>query len=43
MVNLYATLIINKRKTIDDVPAALKDAVSERLSEMGYDTNGDAV
>lgn len=41
MVNLYCTLIINKRKKFDEVPASLQDAVESRLRELGYDTNGD--
>ncbi len=41
MVNLYCTLIINKRKKFDEVPASLQDAVEARLRELGYDTNGD--
>lgn len=41
MVNLYCTLIINKRKKFDDVPASLQDAVEAKLRELGYDTNGD--
>lgn len=43
MVNLYCTLIINKRKTFDDVPASLQTAVKERLEELGYDTNGEKI
>lgn len=36
MVNLYATLIINKRRTFDQV-------VEAKLLEYGYDTNGDLI
>lgn len=43
MVNLYCTLIINKRKTFDSVPESLQPAVKERLEELGYDTNGDPI
>ena len=40
MVNLYCSLIINKRRTLDDVPEKFKDDVIARLNELGYDTNG---
>ena len=43
MVNLYCTLIINKRRTFDSVPANMQPAVEERLSELGYDKNGDPI
>lgn len=43
MVNLYCTLIINKRRTFDQIPANFKDAVETRLKELGYDTNGDVI
>ena len=41
MINLYCTLIINKRKKFDEVHASLQGAVETRLRELGYDTNGD--
>jgi hypothetical protein len=36
MAKIYATLIIKGRKTIDDVPEKLKEAVKEILVERGY-------
>lgn len=41
MVNLYCTLIINKRKVFNEVPDKLREQVEIRLRELGYDTNGD--
>ncbi len=41
MVNLYCTLIVNKRRKFEDVPANMQSAVEEKLRELGYDTNGD--
>ena len=43
MVNLYATLIINKRRTFDQVPEKFKADVEAKLLEYGYDTNGDPI
>lgn len=43
MVNLFCKLIINKRKTFDQVPDNLKAEVRARLLELGYDTNGDPI
>ena len=40
MVALYCVLIINGRRTFDQVPAKLQDAVREMLAEMGLDENG---
>ena len=40
MVNLYCTLIINKRRTIDQVPDNFKNLVEARLAELGYDLAG---
>ena len=36
MARVFATLIVNGRKTIDDVPERLKDEVEAILKEMGY-------
>lgn len=36
MAYVFATLIINGRKTIDDVPANLKADVEKILKEKGY-------
>lgn len=41
MVNLYCTLIINKRRNFNQIPDNFKDAVEIKLNELGYDTNGD--
>ena len=43
MVNLYAMLIINKRRTFDKVPDKFKADVEEKLLEYGYDINGDRI
>ena len=40
MVDVYITLIVNKRRTIDQVPAQLKAAVLEGLSSIGLDGYG---
>ena len=41
--DLYATLIINKRRTFDQVPEKFKADVEAKLLEYGYDTNGDLI
>ena len=43
MIELYTTLIINKRKTIDQVPEALRNDVHMALNRRGYNRNGDPV
>lgn len=43
MVDLYAHLIIEKKRLFSNVPARYQDAVEERLKELGYDTNGDPI
>lgn len=43
MVNLYATLIINKRRTLKSCPKNLQAKISERLTELGFDDNGDPI
>ena len=43
MVNLYCTLIINKRRTFDSVPANMQPAVEERLREKRKEKNGDHI
>ncbi len=40
MANLYAALIINKKRLFDTVPAELQNLVKDKLNELGYDTNG---
>ena len=43
MVKVYATLIINKRRSFAQVPDNFKEAVALHLKECGYDTNGDPI
>lgn len=38
MVNLYATLIINKRRTFDQVPEKFKADVEAKLLEFGRES-----
>lgn len=40
MVALYVALIINGRRTFDQVPAKFKDAVRADLKALGLDENG---
>ena len=40
MVMAYVTLIIAGKKTFDQVPNKLKDAVRQTLYAMGLDENG---
>lgn len=40
MPELYATLIINGRRSFDEVPAKLQDKVREVLKDAGLDENG---
>lgn len=41
LVDLYVALIINKRRTIDQVPSQFKDPVLTDLNAIGLDGNGD--
>lgn len=41
MIELYCTLIINKRRTIDQIPEKFRQEVIEHLKKQGYDSNGD--
>ena len=43
MVEIYVKLIINKRRTFDQVPNKFKADVEAKLGEYGYDTNGDPI
>ena len=43
MVELYAKLIINQRRTFEEVPTGMQPAVAERLKALGYDQNGHAI
>lgn len=37
MAKVFATLIMNGRKTLDDVPTKLRTEVEAILKEMGHD------
>lgn len=41
MVKIYVNLIINGRRTIDDVPENLKEAVIAELKRRGYEVGED--
>lgn len=43
MTEIYVKLIINKRRTFDQVPDKFKADVEVRLRECGYDINGDPI
>ena len=43
MVEIYVKLIINKRRTMSQVPTKFRSDVEARLAEQGYDTNGDLI
>ena len=43
MVDIYAKLIIAKRRSFEQVPSKFKNQVRDRLLELGYDTNGDPI
>lgn len=43
MVALYYTLIIKKRRTINDVPDKFRSDVFEMLRNNNYDGNGDII
>lgn len=43
MVALYVALIINNRRTFNQVPSKFKDAVKEDLTALGLDENGNPV
>ena len=43
MIEVYCTLIINKRRTFDRVPDKFKMDVEAGLKELGYDTNGNPI
>lgn len=40
MVDLYVALIVNKRRTIGQVPTQFRDAVMTDLTALGLDGNG---
>lgn len=43
MVELYTKLIINKRRTFDQIPPKFQADVEAKLKEYGYEINGDSV
>lgn len=43
MISVYVALIINHRKTIDQVPENIRTAVIEKLIADGYDTEGNII
>lgn len=43
MVDVYVTLIVLKRRTIEQVPNHLQPAVLADLSAMGLNGNGDPI
>lgn len=43
MVDLYVALIINGRRTFDQVPDRYKDAVRADLLALGLDENGNPI
>lgn len=43
MIDLYVALIINGRRTIDNVPAKYKDYVLTELSALGLDGYGNPI
>lgn len=43
MVDLYVVLIINGRRTFEQVPDRLKEAVREELLSLGLDENGNPI
>ena len=43
MVALYVALIVNNRRTFEQVPVRFKEAVRADLEAIGLDENGDPV
>ena len=43
MVELYAKLIVAKKRDIDTVPAKLRQEVVDLLLSWGYDEHGDPI
>lgn len=43
MVEVYARLIIAKKRTIDSIPKKLRADVIACLASWGYDENGDPI
>jgi hypothetical protein len=43
MVDMYVALVINKRRTLSQVPLSFRDAVEADLLALGLDGNGDPI
>jgi len=43
MVDMYVALILNKRRTLEQVPTQWKSAVETDLNALGVDGNGDPI
>ena len=43
MIEIYCKLIINKRRSFDKVPDEFKESVKMRLTELGYDIDGNLI
>lgn len=43
MVALYVALIVNNRRTFEQVPPKLRDAVKADLEALGLDENGNPI
>lgn len=43
MIELYTRLIINKRRTFDQIPDKFQADVKAKLIKYSYDTNGDLI
>ena len=43
MISIFCTLIINKRRTLDQVPENIRSEVEAKLKADGYDVNGDPI
>lgn len=43
MVDMYVVLILNKRRTLEQVPAQWRELVAADLEAIGVDGNGDPI
>ncbi|MGJ4851428.1 CD1375 family protein [Bacillota bacterium Meth-B3] len=43
MIELYAVLIINGKRTVAQVPTRYQDAVRQLLADAGLNENGDPI
>lgn len=43
MVDMYVVLILNKRRTLDQVPVQWRELVAADLAAIGVDGNGDPI